>query len=59
MMTGYICAACFLKRRLGLAPHCHHNFGYYLIKYPIPGAVMSDRSGPRCALEGKVVYADE
>jgi hypothetical protein len=47
----------FVTGRLGATTHCHDNFGYYLVKYLIPCVVMSDRTGPRYALEGKVVYS--
>jgi hypothetical protein len=66
MMTGYMFAGyivvayfvtTFVTTRLGLTPHCHHNFGNYCGNYLIPGAVMSDRTGPRYALESKVVYS--
>jgi|HubBroStandDraft_1064217.scaffolds.fasta_scaffold872676_2 hypothetical protein len=64
-MPGYIFAgiaaayfaAYFVTTRLGLTPHCHHNFGYYCGKYLIRGAVMSDRTGPRYAFESRVVYS--
>jgi len=43
--------------RLGATTRCHHNFGYYSVKCLIPCVVMSDLTGPRYALESKVVYS--
>ena len=58
MMTGYTLAACiFVTERMQVTPHCHHNFGDYGGKYLIPGAVVSNRTGPRYALESKMVYS--
>jgi len=62
MRTGYRFAACvfvayFVTQRIEVTPQCHHNFGYYCRKYLIPGAVMSDQTGPRYAVESKVVYS--
>jgi len=50
---GYI----FVTARFNGTPHCHPNFGYYFGKHLIPCIVMSDGTGPRYALKGKVVYS--
>jgi hypothetical protein len=46
----------FVTPRLGGTTHCHLNFGYYCGKHLIPCIVMSDWTGPRYALKGRVVY---
>jgi hypothetical protein len=47
----------FVTARLRGTTHCHPNFGYYFGKRLIPCVVMSDRTGPRYALKGRVVYS--
>ena len=47
----------FVTPRLGTTTHCHYNFGYCFGKSLILRAVVSDRTGTRYALEGKVVYS--
>jgi hypothetical protein len=57
IFVPYIFVAYFVTAHLGVTTHCHHNFGHYFGKRLIPCAVMSGRTGPRYALESKVVYS--
>jgi hypothetical protein len=57
MFGAYIFVAYFVTDAVEVTPHCHHNFGDYGGKYLIPGAVVSNRTGPRYALESKMVYS--
>jgi len=61
MIAAYVSAAyilvTFVTARLRGTTHCHPNFGYCFGKCLISCLVMSDRTGPRYALEGRVVYS--
>lgn len=53
----FVTRSLFVTRPLRETTHCHPNFGYYCGKHLIPCVVMSDRTGPRYALKGRVVYS--
>jgi len=46
----------FVTACLRLKTHCHHNFGYYFLKYMIPRAIFRRQTGLRYALQSKLVY---